>query len=123
MAQQDVLILVVDDDWMNRELMEAVLQSAGYAVALASNSQGGMQIVRTRHPILALVDVRLQNESGYDLCREIKKLKTNTKVMLITALAGPEEQKLAMQAGADAFISRLTDVAKLLDQIEKLLRA
>jgi DNA-binding response OmpR family regulator len=119
------LILVVDDDWMNRELMEAVLNSAGYVVALASSIQKAMEMAEMTVPDLALVDVRLQGENdGYLICQQLKNnaRTAHTKVVMLTALEDEEARQRAFESGADDFITRFTDMSILLERIETLLK-
>jgi CheY-like chemotaxis protein len=117
-------ILVVDDEWMNRELMDAVLQSAGYQVLLANSSEKALELVANQRPDLALVDVRLRHGSGgYDLCRQLKAMpgQPSILVMMVTALENDETRERAMQAGADDFIGRMTDLPQFLARIDALL--
>ena len=66
-------ILVVDDEWMNRELMQAVLESAGYRVLLAAGSADALELAHAEKPNLVIMDVRLRYPTeGYDLCRKLK---------------------------------------------------
>jgi DNA-binding response OmpR family regulator len=118
------LILVVDDDWMNRELMEAVLSSAGYQVNLANNIQKALEMAMDNPPDLALVDVRLQGENdGFVLCQQLKTtpVTAKTKVVMVTALENEEAHQQAKEAGADDFINRFIDMSVLLERIEHLL--
>jgi CheY-like chemotaxis protein len=117
-------ILVVDDDWMNRELMEALLESAGYSVLLANNAEKGWQIVLEKQPDMVLVDVRLRYETeGYDLCRRIKSTPAteNICVAMLTAMEGEADRRAAQEAGADEFISRMLEAPALLSRIAALL--
>lgn len=121
---QSKSVLVVDDEWMNRELMEAVLQSAGYRVFLASHAARGFQLAQEHHPDLILLDVRLQHENeGYMLCRQLKADASTQQIIvaMLTSMNSDEDRAAAFAAGADAFLYRLTDTAQLLAQIADLL--
>lgn len=120
------LILVVDDEWLNRELMEAVLQSAGYDAALAGNRDRALKIARELQPDLILVDVRLHYDTeGYDLCRTLKTdpATAHLVVAMLSAMDSEADQDRAMQVGADGFISRMLETPVMLDKIAQLLEA
>ncbi|HEX2622200.1 MAG TPA: response regulator [Phototrophicaceae bacterium] len=122
--REPALILVVDDEWLNRELMEAVLQSAGYQVLLASNTERGLKLALEHEPDLILVDVRLGYETeGYDLCLKIRQNPkiARLRVAMLTAMDSDMDRRKAQTAGADGFISRMVEAPELLDQIAGLL--
>lgn len=119
-----VTILVVDDDWLNRELMEALLESAGYAVLLAAGGDVGFRLAQEHHPHLILVDVRLRYDTeGYELCRQLKAnpATADIRVAMLTAMEGDADRQMAREAGADAFISRMLDTPLLLERISELI--
>lgn len=122
--RENPTILVVDDEWMNRELMEALFQSVGYRVLLANNGEKGLQLALEYQPDLVLVDVRLRYETeGYDLCRQLKSnpQTKHLKVAMLTAMESEQDRRAAIEAGADEFISRMLDTPVLLERIEALL--
>jgi CheY-like chemotaxis protein len=125
MTERIPTILVIDDEWMNRELMEALLESAGYQVLLAGNSEKGMQIATAQQPDLVLVDVRLRYDTeGYDFCRQIKRTPetSSIRVAILTAMESEADRRAAQAAGADDFISRMLDTPVLLERIAALLK-
>src|SRR5262245_8429355 len=63
-----IVIMVVDDDWMNRELLQTHLERAGYDVVTANNGQKALEIVMSRPPDLVLLDVRMHGLDGYEVC-------------------------------------------------------
>lgn len=123
-TQNPALILVVDDDPINRELMEALLMIEGYTPLMAHNIERGWQLAVAHQPDLALVDVRLQHETdGYDLCRRLKTTPetAHMKVAMLTGMEGASDRLMAQTAGADDFISRTGDTQLLLERIVALL--
>lgn len=117
-------ILVVDDDWINRELMEAVLQTAGYRVLLANDSTSAFSLAQSSRPALILIDVRLGYATeGYDLCRQLKAeaATTASKRVMLTAMESPEDRARAVDAGADGYLSRMLEMSEILRRIEEYL--
>lgn len=126
MQGQPKRILVVDDEWMNRDLLESVLMSAGYEVLLANATAPARQLAVQQQPHLILLDVRVPTErEGLQLCRLIKSdpATAHIRVVMITALETREEREQAQAAGADAFISRMIDIDDLLQLLSDLLGA
>src|SRR5690606_16285855 len=100
------LIMVVDDDWMNREVIEAHLLGAGYDVAVAHSGEQALDVALQRTPDLVLLDVRMQGLSGYDVCQRLKALDAmrSVPVVMVTALESDEDKLKAINAGADDVI-------------------
>ena len=70
------IILVVDDDWMNRELLQTHLERAGYIVVTANNGQKALEAVSSRPPDLVLLDVRMHGLNGYEVCSRLGSATT-----------------------------------------------
>lgn len=118
------LILVVDDDWMNREVMEAHLQSVNYDVMVAHSGEKALELAFATPPDLVLLDVRMQGMSGYEVCQQLKahELTKYTPVVIVTALEGEEDKLKAIKAGADDFISKPFTSLMMLTRVRSLLR-
>lgn len=118
------LIMVIDDEAINRELMEAALETGGYRVVMANTAIKALDLVSREVPDLAVIDVRLHADmNGYDLCRKLKSTPETKHmiVVMITALEAIHERSKAKAAGADDLVSRMIDIIELLDRIETLL--
>lgn len=111
------LILVVDDDQMNRELLEIVFKRAGYRVDHANSGGQALRAIAAELPDLILLDVRLGEISGYDICAQIKHDPATQAVpiIMLSAADSPEEYHNAVSAGADAFFPKLHGWQRLLE--------
>lgn len=118
------VVLVVDDDWMNREVLEAHLTGAGYQVNVVHSGEKALEAAAKSPPDLVLLDVRMQGMSGYEVCRELKAHSATrlAVVMLVTALESDEDRERAAGVGADDFISKPFSSLTLLTRVENLLR-
>lgn len=116
-------ILVVDDDAMNREVMEAFLEIEGYEVILASNGAQGLNKFRENPPDLIILDVRLPDMLGYDVCKQIKATHPHIPIMIVTGFEADDERENGIAAGADAFLSRPFGGDILIEYVNKLLQA
>ncbi|MGE0591999.1 MAG: sigma-54-dependent transcriptional regulator [Vicinamibacterales bacterium] len=99
-------ILVVDDEAIMREILEALLAREGYEVALASDGQEGLELARARTFDAAVVDVMMPGMDGITLLDELRKLDEELPVVLITAFASVENAISAMKRGAFDYITK-----------------
>jgi CheY-like chemotaxis protein len=117
------LILIVDDDQMNRELLETVLKRTGYEVMHANSGAQAFRVIAGKLPDLILLDVRLGEMSGYDVCARLKS-EPETRpipIIILTAADNEDEQQNALQAGADGFFPKMRGWQPLLDHVKTLL--
>lgn len=118
-------ILVVDDDNDIRHLFSLCLRGAGYNVMEAVNGRECLQLVRTRLPDLVLLDVRLPDLNGVDVCRQIKNdpaLK-DVFVALCSGEATTDENKVdGFHTGADEYLVKPFGVQELLARVQTLMR-
>jgi CheY-like chemotaxis protein len=117
-------ILAVDDDWMNREMMQAHLENAGFRVLLANSGAKALEVAVSEHPDLILLDVRMPGMDGYEACTLLKST-TETRhipVLMITALEDEESKNRGLEAGADGFVPKPFDLEHMLTQIHRYIR-
>lgn len=121
----DATIVLVDDDFVTQELVEFLLNDAGYRVFKAGTGQDGLDLVRTHRPELVLLDVGLPDISGIEVCRRIKadpSLK-QTLVMHLSATHTSEKDMAAgLAGGADAYFTLPFQKEQLLARVDSLVR-
>lgn len=117
-------ILVADDDWMNREVIEAYLTSAGHKVKTVSSGKQALEQAIQSVPSLAVLDVNMPGMNGLEVCAELKKnpLTQFTPVMVITALETDADKLKAIEAGADDFLTKPFNSLIMLTRVKSLLR-
>ncbi len=100
-------ILVVEDDTDTREFYEALLRAAGYEVLSASSGQQTRALVATRPVDGVLLDYRLPDTIGRELCQELRTvLGPHVPILLVTAGRDPMLEPQAYAAGATAFLGK-----------------
>jgi PAS domain S-box-containing protein len=118
-------ILVVDDSSEIRQLFSSCLRGEGYEVWEAATGQQGLQLTQARFPDLVLLDVRLPDISGVEVCRQIKNdpaLK-DVFVALCSGEATSDEHKMnGLQSGADEYLVKPLGMQELLARVQTLLR-
>src|SRR5476651_1867572 len=119
------LILVVDDSSEIRELFSFCLRGEGYEVLEAATGLQGLKLAQTRFPDLVLLDVRLPDISGVEVCRQIKSDPTlkDVFVALCSGEATSDEHKVdGFHTGADEYLVKPFGVSELLARVQTLVR-
>jgi DNA-binding NtrC family response regulator len=99
-------ILVIDDEEIMREILEALLTREGYAVRMASTAAEGLDLLRGTPFDAAIVDVMLPGMDGIAALDEIRKIDDDLPVLMITAFASVENAIAAMKRGAYDYITK-----------------
>ena len=118
-------ILVVDDSSEIRELFSSCLREEGYQVLEASTGLQGLQLAQTCFPDLVLLDVRLPDVSGVEVCRQIKR-DPALKVVFVALCSGEattDEHKVnGFQSGADEYLVKPIGIQELSARVQTMLR-
>ncbi len=117
-------ILVADDDWLNRDLLQAYLTTSGCEVMTAADGETALRLALNLPPDLALIDVQMPRMDGLEVCRRLKNTPATrfVPVVIITALDSEEEKLNAFEVGADDFITKPYSSIVLLARVRSLLR-
>ncbi len=116
--------MVVDDDWMNREVLEAYLVAAGCEVLLVHDGPTALRLAQERLPDLVLLDINMPGMSGYEVCARLKSHPSTqfTPVVMVTALEAEDDKIKAIEAGADDFLTKPFNSLMMMTRIRSLLR-
>ncbi|MHB1558332.1 MAG: response regulator [Isosphaeraceae bacterium] len=110
-------VLVVDDDVDICANMADILADSGYEVDVAHEGTTALEKVRRRSYDVALLDLRMPGMDGVTLCREIRRICPGVVSMLVTAYAGDETARQAVDAGAWRILSKPVDLAILMSLV------
>jgi two-component system response regulator PilR (NtrC family) len=116
-------ILIVDDDLSLREVLEIALVKKGHRVWKGENSAQAWELLKTHVPDLVLLDLKLGQESGLDLLKELKNYHPDLPVVMITAFAETQSAVEAMKLGAADYISKPFDLDEFSLIVERILEA
>jgi two-component system response regulator VicR len=109
-------ILVVDDNRDNANIVCQYLEAVwGYPIAIAYDGDEGMRLFDELHPAIVLLDVMMPGRDGWDVCRAMRAHVNgaNVRIVMLTALDDFASKSQALQTGADDFLEKPFDLAKL----------
>jgi CheY-like chemotaxis protein len=114
-------ILVVEDNYDVRTLLEHMLRAEGYEVTSAADGIEALQIESSQQPDVVVLDVNLPLLDGYEVCRRIKARRA-VPVVILTVRAEPAEIELGMSAGADVHLTKPFDMPSFLQSIRHFVK-
>lgn len=120
-CQMKPQILHVDDDPDIRLLISASLQDFGYVVATGGTVAEGLDLAHEFKFDLCILDVRLPDGTGIELCQQINELQPGVPVIYYSAYASDEEQEAALSVAGDAYLKKPVSAEVLEKTIDELL--
>lgn len=114
-------LLVVEDDRKVAGFLEQGFLEEGYDVVIARDGVDGFTRARAGGFDLILMDFMLPVRSGVEVVTALRAEGVQTPVLMLTALDDPRDVHTALQAGANAFMTKPFRFADLLDRISALL--
>lgn len=113
-------ILVVDDTLINTQLMQAILEPAGYEVINANNGPSALVLAQSTQPQLILLDVMMPGMDGYAVCSQLKANAStrHIPVIFITAIDNEESETRGFALGAADYITKPLQVPVVLARVK-----
>lgn len=101
-------VLIVDDDAINRQLLQAMLRREGHAVVTADDGSEAVRVWERESPDIVLMDVMMPVMDGYEATRKIKELSGESfvPVIFVTALTDNEALVKCIESGGDDFLTK-----------------
>jgi len=125
MKAHSTLILNVDDNDGARYAKNRILQGAGFEVVEAANGTDALEMVRRLSPALVLLDVKLPDINGIEVCRRIKANPDSSMVLVLqtsAALTGRADKIRGLEGGADNYLAAPIEADELIANVNALLR-
>jgi two-component system, cell cycle response regulator DivK len=116
------LILLVEDNELNRDMLIRRLKRAGLTVIAAENGQLALDMMRSERPSVVLMDMNLPVKDGWTACREARQDESikDIPIIALTAHAMEADRHDALDAGCDDYATKPVDFPGLLIKIGKL---
>jgi DNA-binding response OmpR family regulator len=115
-------ILVVEDEEAIAEGVLLNLARKGHSAELARDGAEGLARAGERRWDLILLDVRLPEVDGFEVCRRLREAGDFTPILMLTARDQPDDKVYGLRLGADDYLVKPFDLGELLARVESLLR-
>ena len=118
-------ILNVDDNEGGRYVKTRMLQRAGFTVSEAATGAEALRLIASEQPALILLDIKLPDISGYEICRRLKGDPITASIMVVQTSASfvdSEHKVRGLEEGADAYLTEPVQPAELVATVQALLR-
>ena len=115
----DKTLLIVDDDNPLRDRLARAMEKKGFQVNQAESVQKGISEAKNAPPAFAVIDLRLDDGNGLEVVKEIRKLKKDSRVVMLTGYGNIPTAVEAVKAGAIDYIPKPADA----DDVERALLA
>ena len=125
MTAAERIILLVEDNEVNRDTLVRRLQRAGHKVATAGDGEAALTAMREQHPAVVLMDMNLPVKDGWTACREAQQDPSiaGIPIIALTAHAMEEDKHRALEAGCSDYATKPVDFPDLLTKIAAQLDA
>lgn len=115
-------IMVVEDDFNTRKLMEAVLVQNGYEVILAKDGIEALEKMDNHHVDLIVLDLMMPRMDGYEFTKTLRQCNNNIPILMVTAKEAPADKKKGFIVGTDDYMVKPVDEEEMVLRIAALLR-
>lgn len=114
-------ILIVDDQYGIRVLLDEVFRKEGYQTYQASNGKQALALAEEQKPDLVILDMKIPGMDGLEILKRIKTLNKNIQVIMITAYGELDLIQEAMQLGALTHFTKPFDIDELRMRVDSYL--
>lgn len=121
MSEPNRILLIEDDPAVGGSLQDG-LQREGYRVSWETTGEAGAARALEQGTDLIILDVRLPDGSGFDLCRRLRQLKLRQPILMLTVRGDEMDKVLGLEMGADDYMTKPYSLSELLSRIRALLR-
>ena len=121
MEKTKARILHVDDHQDTRLMMAALLQDCGYGVLTAGSVAEGFELAKEIDFDLYILDVRLPDGTGVELCQKLRELHAGTPILYYSAYGDEADHQNALNICGNAYLKKPVCIADIQETIEKLL--
>jgi two-component system, cell cycle response regulator DivK len=117
-----IMLLLVDDDEMSREIIGSRLTRLGYGVITAVDGRQGIEAARDESPNLILLDLCMPEMDGFEAAKLLKADGTTSQIPIValSALNTAVDVRRAIQAGCDSFQTKPVNLTSLHNKIRRL---
>lgn len=122
-AEAAKTILIVEDEEDMAFVLKIRLEATGYEVHAETSGATALSWAVQHQPDVAILDLRLPDLDGYEVCQELRRLyaRSEVRVLMFTALDEPSDELRGFTNGADAYLTKRCAPTELLQTVADLL--
>jgi DNA-binding response OmpR family regulator len=121
MSTEARILITEDDPAIRRGLVDS-LESERYQVLEAANGLEALKLLETESVNLLILDLMMPGKSGYEVCRELRRVNQQLPVLMLTAKGEEIDKVLGLELGADDYMTKPFGLRELLARVHALLR-
>ena len=115
-------ILIIEDEFNLADAISSMLKSEKYSVEIKTDGLDGLDEALTDIYDLIILDVMLPHKSGFDILKELKKEKINSKILMLTAKNTIDDKMIGFNNGADDYLTKPFHMEELMARVNVQLR-
>ena len=115
-------ILIVEDDRAVQKALRRLFEAEGFVVDVKGDGKSALESFRATVPSIIVLDLRLPNMSGRDVCREVKQHMPTLPIIILSATADVSDKVLLLELGADDYVTKPFSPRELLARVRAALR-
>lgn len=115
-------VLIAEDDPLILRGLVEILQKEGYATLAARDGDEAMALFVAQKPSFVCLDIMMPGKSGYDVCRELRRIDPDVPIIFISAKSEEVDKVLGLELGADDFIMKPFGVREVVARIRAVTR-
>lgn len=115
-------ILVIEDDEDIAKLLRIHLSDQGYDVDLADDGESGVKKLSNEHYDLVVLDLKLPDIDGLEVCRRIRNQPRYSPVLILTSKSSVVDRVVGLEMGADDYVTKPFSIQELLARVKAIFR-
>lgn len=113
-------ILVIEDEAVTAMVIEGALRQAQHLVDVARDGASGEELALVNDYDVILLDLMLPDADGREICRDLRRQKVVTPILMLTGLSAVEDKVMGLDAGADDYLIKPFNIEELLARVRSL---
>ncbi|THF58760.1 response regulator transcription factor [Ollibium composti] len=116
-------VLIADDDASISRALRFLMQREGHNVRTAADGEQALAAIEGERPDVILLDLMMPKGNGYEICRKLRadRRYDGIRIVMLTAKGGEADQRVGMDLGADAYISKPFAIAEVVACVRAVL--
>lgn len=117
-------LLIVEDDFLIREMMDITLSQAGYGIVTAGSGPSALDVLRRLRVDLVLLDVHMPEMSGLDVLKAMRRMgPVMPPVLMVTANCSADTVQEAMRLGCVGYVAKPFSPEGLVSRVQRALKS